>query len=174
MAVIDVSPGWAVVVDVTVWALAGAGIGFGAHTIPATRFADDGWLTRLRPIEEDGRWYEQRLGIKAWKSRLPEAGALFRDGFSKRSLTDGSTAHLARFVIETRRAELTHWSVLALAPLFFLWNPWGLGLVMCAYAIAANVPCILIQRYNRARLARVLVRARRARSSRADSPRLRP
>ena len=56
--------------------------------------------------------------------------------------------HLERFVVETRRAEATHWLVLAAGPFFVLWNPWGLALVMVAYAVVANVPCLLIQRYN--------------------------
>jgi glycosyl-4,4'-diaponeurosporenoate acyltransferase len=68
---------------------------------------------------------------------------------------------LNRFVTETRRAEATHWVLLAAGPLFLLWNPWGLGLVMIAYAVVANVPCLVVQRYNRARLLRVVERARR-------------
>lgn len=168
---IALTPVAAVVVDIVVWAVAGTAIGFGAHRIRAERFASDSWLTRLRPFEQDGRWYEQHLRMKAWKSRLPEAGALFRDGFSKRSLADGSPAHLIRFVRETRRAELTHWTLLGIAPLFALWNPWGLTLVMWGYAVVANVPFLLIQRYNRARLLRVLARAgRHAARPRAVSP----
>jgi glycosyl-4,4'-diaponeurosporenoate acyltransferase len=49
-----------------------------------------------------------------------------------------------------------HWAVLALSGLFFLWNPWWAGMVMIAYAAAANLPCILIQRYNHLRLARAI------------------
>jgi glycosyl-4,4'-diaponeurosporenoate acyltransferase len=59
-------------------------------------------------------------------------------------------------VVETRRAELAHWPILALGPVFFAWNPWWLALAMVGYAVVANVPCILVQRYNRARLYRML------------------
>lgn len=166
---IDLSPVAAVVVDVVVWAVAGTAIGFGLHKVRAERFADDSWLTRLRPFESDGRWYERHLRIKVWKGRLPEAGALFKDGFSKRSLAAGSQDHLARFVIETRRAEVTHWAVLAVAPFFMLWNPWALTVVMWLYAVLANVPCLLIQRYNRARLLRVLAKGRRGSASSRDA-----
>jgi glycosyl-4,4'-diaponeurosporenoate acyltransferase len=38
---------------------------------------------------------------------------------------------------------------------FFIWNPWWVGIVMIVYAILVNVPCIIIQRYNRIRLKRV-------------------
>lgn len=45
-------------------------------------------------------------------------------------------------------------TALAFVPLFFLWNPWWADLVIVAYAIAANVPCIVAQRYNRVRFQR--------------------
>ena len=41
---------------------------------------------------------------------------------------------------------------MAAGPVFLLWNPWWLGLLMFAYAVIANLPCLIVQRYNRARL----------------------
>lgn len=161
MRVIDLPIGWTVVVDVVVWAVVGTVTGYVTHRLPAARFAADGPLTRLRAFEADGRWYEEHVAIKRWKGRLPEAGDLFKDGFSKRSLRRSSTAELERFVVETRRAEVTHWVVMAAGPFFVLWNPWGLAVVMVAYGVLANLPCLVVQRYNRARLARVLALARR-------------
>jgi glycosyl-4,4'-diaponeurosporenoate acyltransferase len=163
LRIIDLPLGWTVVLDTAAWAVVGVAVGYGMHRVPAARLAHDGPLTRLRPFEADGRWYERRLHIKTWKARLPEAGALFEGGFSKRALDDSSLDHLERFVVETRRAELTHWLVLAAGVPFVLWNPPGLLAVMWLYAVVANVPCLLIQRYNRARLTRVLDRARRRR-----------
>lgn len=40
--------------------------------------------------------------------------------------------------------------------LFFIWNPLWAGFIMIAYAILANLPFILTQRYNRPRLQRLL------------------
>jgi glycosyl-4,4'-diaponeurosporenoate acyltransferase len=68
--------------------------------------------------------------------------------------------YLETFVIETCRAELTHWLAMVPVPVFFLWNKWPVGVFMIFYALAANMPCILVQRYNRARLVRVLAKAR--------------
>jgi len=45
-------------------------------------------------------------------------------------------------------------------PIFFLWNPWWADLIIVIYAVAANVPCILAQRYNRLRFHRLLARKR--------------
>lgn len=160
LRLIDLPIGWTVVVDIVAWAVLSTAAGYLAHRAPVARFASDGILTRLRPFERDGRWYERRLAIKRWKGHLPEAGDLFRDGFSKRSLRSDSVDQLERFVVETRRAEVTHWILLAAGPLFVLWNPWGLALVMVVYGVVANLPCLVVQRYNRARLLRVVELAR--------------
>jgi glycosyl-4,4'-diaponeurosporenoate acyltransferase len=146
-------------IDVVAWAVISTGAGYLAHRLPARWLGRDRFPFRLLALERDGRWYERRWHIKLWKDRLPEAGALFRGGFSKRAVRERDAAHLARFVIETRRAELTHWLILAAAPFFFLWNPWWLGVVMVVYAVVADVPCLAVQRYNRARLYRVLARS---------------
>jgi glycosyl-4,4'-diaponeurosporenoate acyltransferase len=151
-----------VAVDVVAWALISTAAGYLSHRVPARWLARDRVPFRLLPFERNGRWYERTWRIKRWKDRLPEAGALFRGGFSKRAVEARDPAHLERFVIETRRAELTHWLILAAGPFFFVWNPWWLGVAMVGYAVVANVPCLAIQRYNRARLERTLRRAGRS------------
>ena len=147
------------VIDAGVWAAWSALCGYFAHRLPARRLARDRWLLRLGdPPARVVRRYERRLRIKRWKRLLPEAGDLFAGGFSKRTVRQRDRAYFERFVVETRRAELTHWLVAAIGPLFFLWNPWWLATVMLGYAVVANVPCLLAQRYNRARLLRLLGR----------------
>jgi glycosyl-4,4'-diaponeurosporenoate acyltransferase len=141
--------------DAALWALWSTVCGYAGHRLSTATLARDGPL-RLRPVERDGRVYERVLRIKAWKDALPEAGSLFRGGFSKRRLTRHDRAYLERFRLETRRAELTHWAILLLAPVFFAWNPWWLAIAMLGYGLVANVPCILVQRYNRSRLERLL------------------
>ena len=144
-----------VVLDVAVWGGWSAAVGYAAHRRPAAAFARDSRLYRLRSFEDRGRLYE-RLGIKRWKDRLPEAGALFTGGFSKRSARTLDREVLTRFVIETRRAEWTHWTIMLATPVFLVWNWWWVELLMVFYALAANGPCLLVQRYNRARLTRLL------------------
>ena len=76
--------------------------------------------------------------------------------FSKRSVRTRDRAVLEQFVIETRRAEWTHWTIMMITPVFLVWNWWWVELLMIAYALTANLPCLLVQRYNRARLLRLL------------------
>lgn len=155
MALVDLPIGVLVLVDAGAWFLISLLVGYAANRLPDRRLDHDTALTRLRPWEHGGRVYERRLRIVRWKDAMPEAGNLFRGGYDKRVVR---RADLPRYVIETRRAEYTHWGILLAAPLFVLWNPWGLWLAMVAYAVIANVPCLVIQRYNRARVLRILAR----------------
>lgn len=143
------------------WGVWSSVCGFAAHRLPRERLECDQSILRLRRFEAGGRGYERVLRIKRWKDRLPEAGALFRGGFSKRRVERHDRAYLAEFAVATRRAELAHWAIVVLAPTFFAWMPlfgmpWWLATAMFGYGVVANVPCILVQRYNRARLERVL------------------
>jgi len=147
---------WVVVLDAVAWAgwsaLAGWWTGrWTAARVPAA--AVDGPLLRLRPFEEGGSWYQRRLLVKTWKDWLPEAGRAF-GGRSKRHLPPGGEGGLPRFLAECRRAERTHWLILAATPVFALWNPLGLLVGMVGFALVANVPCLVVLRYNRARLLR--------------------
>jgi len=145
-----------VAVDVVAWACIHAGTGYLVHRLPARLFERDTFLTRTRRIEGDGALYVRFLRIKRWKRWLPEAGNLFAGGFDKRHLTGRDAASLATYARETRRAELGHVLAMLPAPLFFLWNPWYVGVAMLVYAVVANGPCIASQRYNRLRLLRIL------------------
>ena len=147
-----------VLANVVFWGGWSALCGWVAHRRRASAFEADGWLTRLRPFEAGGRFYERRLRIGRWKDRLPEAGALFTGGVSKRAV--GGRAALSRFVVETRRAEWAHWLIVAGTPVTFLWNWLWVDGLMVLYAVTANGPCLVVQRYNRARLLRVLARRR--------------
>lgn len=149
------SAGRIVVLDALVWAVWSTAVGYALHRVPAERLAHDGPLTRIRPWEREGRVYEH-LRIRRWKDLLPDLGTLFRGGVAKRSLATRDPAALRRLAAETRRAELVHWAVPAATPLFALWSPPWLLAAMAAYAVAANLPCLVVQRYNRGRLERIL------------------
>ena len=155
-------PQWlTVLVDVLVWGLCHAATGYAAHRLSAERLSRDGWLLRPRRFEAGGRWYRRRLRINRWKDRLPEAGALFQGGVSKRQLPALDADGLRLFVRETRRAELAHWWALACGPLFLLWNPPLAAALLVTYGVAVNLPFIAIQRYNRFRTQALLERRRR-------------
>jgi glycosyl-4,4'-diaponeurosporenoate acyltransferase len=113
-------------------------------------------LFRERSFEVGGRFYERFLRIKSWKRLLPDGAALLGQGFRKKNLQSRKREYLEEFYRETCRGEWAHWVTLSAAPLFFLWNPLWADVVMLSYALVANLPCILVQRYNRLTLARLL------------------
>jgi glycosyl-4,4'-diaponeurosporenoate acyltransferase len=125
--------------------------GFIAHRLPARFLRPDGWLFRGRRFEHGGRFYD-RLGIRRWKDHLPEAGAFYRGGFSKRSFQGADAAHVRVFVRETCRAEAGHWCTVLLSFTFFAWLPWWIAMFMPPAGLLGNLPCIAVQRYNRPRL----------------------
>ena len=168
MPPLALAPAGILVADAGLWALAHVGGSYAAHRLPRSRLDHDGPLLRLRPFEEGGRLYE-RFGIRRWKDRLPEAGALF-GGISKRALPAPVDGGIERFARETRRGELAHWWSLLPLPLFALWNPPAGLALMASYGVAVNLPFIVVQRFNRGRAQRVIA-ARSARAERSSRSR---
>ena len=93
------------------------------------------------------------------KKELPGSGAVTAD-------------QAAALVQETCRAEVVHGAscLLGLACLW-LWPGWGGVAVVLVWVLLANLPFILIQRYNRPRLARLaaLLRRREQRKGKHES-----
>ena len=147
-----------IAVDVLAWGVFHSATGYAAYRLDETRLSRDGWLLRPRPFETAGRWYRRRLRIDRWKDKVPEAGGLFRGGVSKRHLPAYDVAGLQLFVRETRRAELAHWWAMWCGPLVVLWTPPLAAGLLVAYGVLANLPFVVIQRYNRFRTLALLER----------------
>lgn len=119
---------------------------------PGDRFAHESWITRSRPWEARGVLYRRLLAIQHWKYLLP-SGAKLLGGVRQEDLL--AQRRYAELLAETRRAELAHWYMLLCTPVFFYWNPWWASLIMLAYGLVSNLPCILNQRFTRVRLRRL-------------------
>ncbi|MGM0442795.1 MAG: hypothetical protein ACQEQV_01230 [Fibrobacterota bacterium] len=97
--------------------------------------------------------------VKRWKHLAPDGAALFAGGVAKAHLSGRKDpAALRIYLRETCRGELVHWAVLCAVPLFFLFNPPAVWWVHYAVGLCLNLPCILIQRCNRPRLKKVILR----------------
>jgi glycosyl-4,4'-diaponeurosporenoate acyltransferase len=147
-----------ILLDIAVWMIIHVGVSYSITHVPLGSFDTGFWLYEQRKWEKDGKIYVRIFRLKKWKRRLPDGAALFRKGFKKKHLKELDVVYLDNFLKETCRAEFTHWIMLLLSPVFFIWNPWYVGIVMIVYAILVNMPCIVIQRYNRMRLRRVYSR----------------
>lgn len=103
--------------------------------------------------------YDRVFHVKSWKSLLPDAGPWF-GGFAKKNLKSASPEFLALYRAETCRSEAAHWAQIFVIAAFILWTPMPWATIILFYAIASNLPCIILQRQNRLRLSKILARGR--------------
>ena len=146
---------WTIAIDFIVWLVIHVGVSMSVARIRPESFNPESWLYRERSWERDGRIYQAFLRVKTWKKLLPDGAAVSKSGFRKRHLGNPDMVYIRRFILETCRAELTHWVIFVFSVVFFIWNDWWIGMIMIAYALIVNIPCVVTQRYNRIRLRRV-------------------
>lgn len=111
-------------------------------------------------FEKQGKIYE-KLKIKKWKTRLPDASLILNKIFRKRMpvkrIRDLKKSSANVLVKETCVAEATHfWAGILGFLCVKIWKSAGGYIISAAYFLL-NVPFILIQRYNRPRLLKVKV-----------------
>jgi glycosyl-4,4'-diaponeurosporenoate acyltransferase len=138
------------------WLVLQLSIAAAAVRMDSRSFADDNWFYRVRTGEIE--FYKRWLHIRRWKNSLPDGAPWVGGSFRKKTLLGRDSAYLAQLLIETRRGEAAHWLMLVSFPIFFLWNPPWVWTVMALYAAAANLPCIIVQRYNREAAQRLQLR----------------
>jgi len=121
-----------------------------------SRFSSKSFLYRCRKWEDGGKIYQKIFRVRNWKKYLPDGGALIKGGYAKKHLLTLSKESLEMFLVESCRAEFSHF--LAILPfwVFGFFAPPFVIILMFLYAIAVNMPCIITQRYNRPRIERLL------------------
>ena len=137
-------------------------IGLAAHFLgeglPRSWFHYNAAPWRAFRWEREGKIY-RRVGIARWKDHLPDASRHASDMVRKRLEGDRTAEHLLRLVQETCVAECVHWLLWLVSPVLLavMKRPWSVAAALL-YGLS-NLPFILIQRYNRPRLARLYERA---------------
>lgn len=131
-------------------------IGYLVTQLPKKFLEKDYFFTNLLFFEKNPQWYRKYLMIDKWKEKMPELGGFFKDGFQKRSVAQGEINQLKLFIQETRRAEIAHWLMTAGWILTISFNPLWAIIFNIIFAHLVNFPCLIIQRYNRVRLLKVL------------------
>jgi glycosyl-4,4'-diaponeurosporenoate acyltransferase len=124
-------------------------------------FSSGSFFFRPRKWEKNGDIYESVFRIKKWKKLLPDGGAAMKGGFQKKHIDASSSEKLERFIVESCRGEFAHWLLILPFWIVGFFAPPIVILVMLLYSIAANIPCIIAQRYNRPRVIRLLEKMNR-------------
>lgn len=143
---------WIIIIDVLAWTFFHLSISVMCNKLPLAWFLKDTFWFRIFSCEKYGELWQRLFRVKAWKGFLIDGTIFLKKGYSKKSLHGIGAEDLILFAAETKRAELTHWLSILPAPLFFFWNPEGVGWIMILYALCFNLPIIVVQRYNRGRI----------------------
>lgn len=124
------------------------------HILRADRFP-----FRVQPWEAKAY---RALRVHDWQAKVPDMSRLLPRLIPPKRLTKDYRAQLPRMIEETCVAEFVHvlLSLLGLR-VVKIWPGAGGRLLAAGYILLGNVPFILIQRYNRPRLQRLLERQRR-------------
>ena len=158
---ITFSNSWIIVLNILAWLFFHLTISFWMLKVPDAHYKRDKRWFKPFKWEKNGRIWDQWFRIQSWKHYLPDSSSILKDAYNKKHLNHLNASALEKFIIETKRGEQTHWLSMLPAPLFFIWNPIWAGWVMVLYAVLANLPFIITQRYNRPRLVRLHQRMRR-------------
>ncbi len=126
--------------------------GWLAHKVTPRGLSVLSRILKIGTYEQKGRIYQRLFHIKSWKDSLPEAGAFFAGGIAKNRLISSDYDTLNIYYHETLRAEFSHWLPFVFSWTFFLWNTPDIAIWMPPVGLLGNLPFLLIQRYNRARV----------------------
>ena len=110
--------------------------------------------------EKNGRVYEQ-LNIRAWKDKLPDMSRVMKKMVPKRLTSGVSEESVERLIEETCIAEATHFMLILMSVICInIWPGRG-GVIITLLFSIGNVPFIIVQRYNRPKLKKLLERMRK-------------
>lgn len=127
------------------------------ESIPRSLYKPDRFPFKCYAWEKGGKIYE-KLGIRWRKSHTLDMSRLIRSAYPKQNTLSRDPAHLRRLILEMCNAELVHWVLALLSPIFaLLIEGWYGVAISIGYAIS-NLSHVVIQRYNRPRISMLLKR----------------
>lgn len=124
--------------------------------IPSSIYDYRKWMFRIRNWERGGLFYEKYLSVKKWKTKLPDISDFVKWRFNKKHLAEKDSEYVSMFLIESCKSEFTHWHIIFLTLIFAFWNDGLTTILIFIAASVLNLPYIIIQRYNRPRLIKLL------------------
>ena len=123
--------------------------------IPKRMLKEDQFPYKTFAFEKDGKLYE-RIRIKEWQGKVPDMSRILPGVMPAKKLDGNYRENLPVMIKETCVAEAIH-ILLCFSGIYCvkIWPGIGGGMIAILYAMG-NIPFILIQRYNRPRLKRLL------------------
>ncbi len=107
--------------------------------------------------ERNGEIYV-KLGVRWFKTHSIDMSSIMPKAFPKQNTMSRDKAHLERLVQEMCNAELVHWILTFLSPVFWLLIEGWYGVAIAIGYALSNLSDIMIQRYNRPRIVMIIKR----------------
>lgn len=149
---------WLFKVNILVFILISLTMTIVCEKIPDKIYSYRKWLFRERKWENGGRIYEHYFGVKSWKAKLPDISDFFKWRFNKKHLAGSGSDYLSTFLMESCKSEFTHWMIIVSTVFFNFWNDIIATAAVFLFACLLNLPYIIIQRYNRPRLIKLMLK----------------
>lgn len=127
--------------------------------VPKSWFKADHFPWRCYSYEQ-AIW--KALRVKQWQAKVPDMSRIFTNIMPAKKLKRQTLSDLPRMIQETCVAEWTH-GILSIAGLAMLWFWTGIGgiCMTAVYILLGNLPFIVVQRFNRPRLQKLLLKQQR-------------
>ena len=108
-------------------------------------------------FENGGKIYE-RLNVKAWQNKVPDMSKIFPKIIPPKKIIEKSNKEMLENMLhENCVAEMIHLLLpIAALPCLLLWRGIKGRIIYFIYVFLGNLPYVIIQRYNRPRLKRLL------------------
>lgn len=116
------------------------------------------WIYKERKWEKNGEFYQHVFKVKRWKDHMPEIADFIKSAFPKNSIKEFSHEYIEKFLLESCRAEFAHWCIILSSIIFLVCQGTAAFVFILLAAILMNAPFIIIQRYNRPRIIRIMKR----------------
>lgn len=156
MRILYLDPLDTIIIDVLAWVVFHLSTGYLSSKIPLKWLNPNRRFFQTFPWEKNGAIYDKLFHVRSWKRFIPNGAALYRGAFSIKNLPTNDLAYLSRWLKESVRAEVCHWVMIVPGFFFFLWNDVAMGWLMLAYAFINNLVPIVMQRFNRPRMRKLL------------------
>ena len=129
---------------------------FLGRLLPKSWFRADCFPYRCYDFEKQ---LYQKLRVREWQDKVPDMSRILPMFMPPKRLTKGYQQRLPLMIQETCVAEFIHGTlILAGFACLKIWPGIGGEIMTTAYILLGNLPFIIIQRYNRPRLSRLLVK----------------
>ncbi len=157
MPIINLPETWTTVLYLLLWPVFQIAASLVCLKMPDRYFSPFSLPYRELHLEKSGLLYNRILMVRKWKDLLPEVGLLIlRGGRRKRALHDFTKTGLEKFLVESCRAEWAHLLAILLFVLLSFFVPGKAALFLIVYGLMMNLPCVIVQRYNRPRVIKLL------------------